>query len=174
MNTTKNLFFILDTLEKYEISPYLDGGTLLGIVRNNDFIVGDKDIDLGILLTVKLETKLSRLFVELSQLGFEIKRKSNGSQIIITKAKTLTTDSMGFDIWLLKKAQSFYYHYGWQGVFIFPEEHLNTLDTVVFANRNINVPHKPEKYLELLYGKDWKIPQQMKKPEGFFNYIPLK
>lgn len=48
----KALFDLADVLEKNNIRYHLMHGTLLGAVREKDFIEGDIDIDLGIFIAM--------------------------------------------------------------------------------------------------------------------------
>ena len=43
------LYFITDLLDKHNIKYFIDGGTLLGAIRNKDIIKHDDDADIGIL-----------------------------------------------------------------------------------------------------------------------------
>ena len=54
---------ICDILSQSKIKYFLDQGTLLGVVRDNDFISWDDDIDIGIVIENKLnEKKFQNLF----------------------------------------------------------------------------------------------------------------
>ena len=55
-----SLKLVTEILEKSGLKYFLDQGTLLGIIRDNDFISWDKDIDIGLLVDEKSdELKIS-------------------------------------------------------------------------------------------------------------------
>ena len=47
-----------------------------------------------------------------------------------------------------------------------PEYLLNNIKKIKIDDLKINIPYDPEKYLEYLYGKNWKVPKK--------NYIWYK
>ena len=52
INKLKNLLIkVIDIFNKINIKWWADGGTLLGLIRNNSIIPWDDDIDIGMLLT---------------------------------------------------------------------------------------------------------------------------
>lgn len=68
---------IADVLESSNVTYFLDTGTLLGAVRDGQFIPWDNDIDIGIILNGE-DKKLADAFDRAISLGFEGSLTSNG------------------------------------------------------------------------------------------------
>jgi len=59
------LYFLTDTLDKHNVKYFIDGGTLLGSVRESDIIQHDDDADIGILYD-DYYGKLENILTEIS------------------------------------------------------------------------------------------------------------
>jgi len=60
---------------KYNIDYWVDFGTLLGIIRNNDIIYGDNDIDIVILDTKSNHEKMKLVKDDIEKLGFKVSKE---------------------------------------------------------------------------------------------------
>ena len=65
---------IIPILNKYEIDYWVDFGTLLGIIRENDIILYDNDIDICLVDTPELHEKMKQAKDEFIKLGYSFKR----------------------------------------------------------------------------------------------------
>ena len=68
---------IRDILNKLEIPYYVTHGTLLGAIREGDFIRWDWDVGIS-LKTEEVVPKFSRLISQLRENGFELKSYNSG------------------------------------------------------------------------------------------------
>jgi len=156
----------VDILNQLNLRYYLDGGTLLGAVRDKYFINGDDDIDLGVFDSELTEEKLEALCNILKENGFYIRRKQPNVLTLVHNT------NVQIELWRVKynAEEKYYWHKGWSGKFIFPAYLLNTLSTINYLNAEYSAPSNPLSYIENLYGKDWLQPQSMKKPYDFTCY----
>lgn len=124
-------------------------GTLLGIIRDNDFITWDEDIDLYVLNEDK--EKFLPLLFDFKNAGFEVIRnwrcglisiKRNGEYIDFYFVKKLEGNIM------CSTGDAFYFDKYFK-------------DTIVWDFKGIkfNIPREYEEFLEFQYG-DWKTPVQ--------------
>jgi len=125
-----------DIAEALGIKTFLYFGSCLGFVRGDIYIIGDNDIDVGIL------SGLDELTAELVKNGF-INRRSYG------KNRHFLKYGMLLDIY-------FKFH---------DQKYLQSFDKVTYKGRDYNVPHPVEEYLEARYG-DWKTIRHRKVWEG--------
>jgi hypothetical protein len=122
-------------------------GTLLGAIRENDFIEHDEDIDLYILGEYN-EIILNLLFV-LRNNGFEVARYDRRGLISIIR------NDEYIDIYIFHKFE--------KGVRIccgecVLEKHIIDTTHIDFLTESFMIPRDYLGYLQFQYGSDWKVP----------------
>jgi tetratricopeptide (TPR) repeat protein len=135
-------------------------GTLLGLVREGDFIPGDDDFDAGFISDehhprdVKRETK--RIIVELVRAGFTVSFNRRGRLFRVQR-----DDIGGHDLHLdlrpvwFEKGKVWLHNYASYPSTVddfLPVAEARLRDTRVYT------PRRPEQFLELHYGPGWKVP----------------
>ena len=149
---------------------FLACGTLLGCVRNHDFISYDQDIDIGIFydkfdINIINKIKESNNFTLIQTYGqiensYELKFKH--------------TNNVSIDIFLhYKIKENYYYCASFLGICNSKKEGYckwgNTIKDLIgipFKSSKFLIPSNFEEYLEERYGKDWKIPMKFSYWEG--------
>jgi phosphorylcholine metabolism protein LicD len=152
----KNLIDVCKILDNHKITPILLGGTLLGLLRDKNFIDGDLDIDLGVIVKEGIDLTIwYKVFKNLENAEFTIRRASSRGVITFDRG-------YGCDIWWINKKWDqnkmlYYGVYAWNGEFRYPAENFDNLDTLVWEGKKYNIPYNPELHLQCEYG-DWKTP----------------
>lgn len=152
-----NLFDITKVLANYGIASCLLSGTLLGFVREGDFIDNDLDIDIGVIVNGAIDLiSWYKIFRNLEVLGFTIRRAGTSSVITLDRG-------FGGDIWWIFKKrdenQKLYYALrAWNGEFRYPIQNFDTFDEITYQGKIFKTPAHREHFLALTYGEDWKIP----------------
>lgn len=132
-------------LDRNSIPFFLCFGTLLGCVRERDFLPGDKDIDVGVFDDVPLDS-LRKI------LGGS---KSTASRVLTTAHQNGVT----IDV--------FVHHRGANHVDVGTEHPVDPvcwrfsgfdLGPIDFLETSFLAPHDPARYLSEMYGGDWRIP----------------
>lgn len=142
----ENLLILRDILIKTEIKWGLVFGTLLGAIREEDFIEHDEDTDIYILEEDK--PKLINSLHELRKYGFEVARYDESILSIIRKNEYI-------DFYFFKKGL-------WgrrAGCYYIPRKYFNTTQTIQFFQKDFPTLNKPRDYLTYTYGADWHIPK---------------
>lgn len=156
----QNLLDFKKVFGKYDIKFVLAFGTLLGAVRERNFIINDSDTDVVCFQPDYL--KVEAAFKELDGMGFFIPRVG-----IPCLDHYLIRNGEKIDInWLLDNGHNEWMYRDWikwnKKYYNFPENSqvINFLDT------EFPVPNNTEQFLVELYGSDWRIPKNKK---GFMN-----
>lgn len=161
---------ITDILERHEIRYCLDGGTLLGIVREGRLLPWDNDLDLFMPSTEV--DKLSRIKWPLWLKGYKVKevfmRESHGpmqkGDLRIFKIKTrklfFRKQKLLLDI-IVKYPDESHYYWSVGGDEVVnkrvPRVYYDKLDAVQFNGKSYPIPGRVEEYLTCRYG-DWQTP----------------
>lgn len=143
----ENLHILMPVLERYGIRTQLAAGSLLGAIRDHDFITHDEDIDLNILEEEK-ESFFSALH-ELKEFGFEIARYDRRGLLSIIR------NGEYIDFYIFSPYRDGLRYCS--GI-IFPKKFVEDLVTMKFKDETFYVPRETEEYLIFEYGMNWKIP----------------
>lgn len=143
----ENLLIIKKILDKAEIPFVLVGGTLLGAIREKDFIEHDDDIDLALFYKDK------QCFIDLlpafEKEGFVLARYDRHCIFsILRKGQFVDLD------FFYEYNDSLYDGGGWAIL----KKFLDDLDYVDFKGERYLAPRDYEGYLESEYGENWRTP----------------
>ena len=143
-----NLLLFAKIIDERDIFFGLIYGTLLGAVRENNFIKHDEDTDVYI-LDEDRENLLETLPI-LIERGFTVARYTNGLLSIIK-------DGEYIDIYLFSQ-----YRFGYRicGEMIVKERFLLNSIKYNFLNYSFNIPKEYKELLVYLYGSDWEVPKE--------------
>lgn len=130
-------------------------GTLLGAIREKNFIKNDSDID----VVTSDEDGLLNIIPELQKEDFLFIRYYTSSTRTVY---SFSKDDVYIDIYLARKAGKNKYFL--EGAKI-PTSFVEEFTTMDFLGESFAIPVEYEKILVMLYGNDWRIPQNK---EGFF------
>lgn len=152
--------FTIEILDRNKIPYYIEGGTLLGAIRNGGLIPNDDDIDIAV--DEKFEKKLVSLQDEFAQNGFDLIDFS----FLGYKIKKQNTNSNGLDIFIVTLRSTHgkdMMTYAREGAFSalpnygFPLEAMDNLRKIPYGPLQVNAVGLTEAldYLDHTYGKDW-------------------
>ncbi|WP_148624155.1 LicD family protein [Aliarcobacter cryaerophilus] len=148
INTCReNLLLFKQIMDNKNIPFCLMFGTLLGAVREKNFIKYDEDVDVFLFDELK-ENILETLF-EFMQYGFQVARYSDSLLSLIRNNDYI-------DIYFFKETSSNRRCMN----YIYPSYYFNELIEYDFLDTKFNISKNYNKLLEEIYGKDWKIPKQ--------------
>ena len=171
----KMLFYSTDFLTKHGIKYFLEGGTLLGIVRDGDLLPWDHDVDISI--DYSDAEKLDKLRWRFYFMGYRLTcrkgRKSYGpikrNDYRIFKLKPLgysflkmfyapfAEKMVVLDIFVKKDDDKYTY---WQSMGKFlrvDKSHYESHETIDFMGCKLTAPYNYKDYLTSKYG-DWSVP----------------
>ena len=156
----KDLKDIKRVLDKEKIIFWLIGGTLLGVIRDNDWIKWDQDVDLAV-YNEDLIPKYNTLKESFMSLGFIFRdaQKPVGTKINLYRYRQKNSiDGLFLDpnyknnkYRLSRKRQH-------------PRKYFENYGTIKFKEMFFRIPYPPEKYLASMY-KKWKTPIKRSRPE---------
>ena len=150
---------------KDNISFMVDFGTLLGLVRDNDIIAWDDDVDFSI-VNLPDGLNFSEWLVKvLNKIDLPIKL-SVKSKLIESKAVSyiIYFDSEKYkyfetSISLRKLKDGNYVHIPSGGMWYAPKKHFDSYEVITWLDTQIIVPYDYKNYLTFLYG-NWEKPKK--------------
>ncbi|MEI5672403.1 MULTISPECIES: hypothetical protein [unclassified Nocardioides] len=150
---------VLGALEAAGVEPFVAYGTLLGAVRDQDFIGHDSDADLGYVSRFEHPADVVResfaLQRRLREMGFPVHRYSGlGLKVV---AREADGSPRGLDVFGGFVHDDVLYLMGEVG-HPFRREWLYPRSTVVLAGRELPAPAEPDHLLEAMYGPTWRTP----------------
>jgi len=146
LNNIKNIDFILFY------------GSLLGYVRENDFIKNDDDIDIliNIFDVQSLLRQLKNLNLDVT-VFIELKVDNTYGKIGIIQV-LLPNNKETLDFYIYEELDDNDIIIRWDGGLLFNKLDIFPLKKITFKNININIPNNSEKILDEVYGLNWKTP----------------
>jgi fukutin len=138
---------IVDILDEMEIPFFLSSGTCLGYMREGNIIGHDKDIDIGIFIEDYTPTIIDVFNKNGIYLTDIIGNPNTGYKYVFK-----TNTSLTVDIVLYYKSDDLYTTYN---KYCSPFE----LEKVIYFDKQVSVPTPTNKYLQEIYGPNWRIPQ---------------
>ena len=147
----ENLLIIRDLFAEHGIPMFLTFGTLLGALREKDFIDHDDDVDIGVFASDR--NAILALMPELEKRGFKtysvrgdrvykVKRQAVQLDFFFTRPKK-TLRGRRWDL---------------EGKATIAVRHLDRLDEIEFLGHRFPVPHDPLGLVRSLYGRTWNVP----------------
>ena len=145
----ENLEVVNKVLRKNGVRYSFTYGTLLGAIREHDFIAWDEDIDLYVL--GEDEEKLKDSFWELIDEGFELLRYDKFWIYSIGR------NGEYIDFYIYKKLDNEIRYLNCNAFFM-PTEITDNIINYEFKGGLYPVPRDYEKFLVIMYGKNWMTP----------------
>lgn len=150
---------VLAAIHGVGVEAFLAYGTLLGAVREGDFIGHDSDIDLGYVSRhthpVDVVRESFQLQRELIGRGFLVDRYSGAAFKV--DVREADGSLRGLDVFGGYLLDGQLYLMGEIGT-PFSPDWVFPLTTSTLAGRSLPVPARPDKLLEATYGPSWKVP----------------
>lgn len=160
LNDRKNNLITLNSvLERYGVTMIPLYGTLLGMVREGELISGDRDDDVGVVISDK-DLFTEQALEDLEYLGFEKIRlyaPAHGHQ----NAITIGRHTRSIDICLFTEYNSDCYMYH-EDTHVLNKQYLDNLVELEVWGERFKIPSKAEQLLEGMYGPQWRTPQSGK------------
>lgn len=161
----KMLLKTIDILNEKKFKYWLDAGTLLGILRDGDLISWDYDADLGI--PAESADEIMQLRLDFLP-KYLIKRRKIQSPWIpgdvrVIKVKTpwekIRQINFHVDLFCVYPVKDKYRWVDSNALKHVDRKYYDTLSTIEWEGRTINIPNHVEEYLSLRYG-NWQVAKQ--------------
>jgi phosphorylcholine metabolism protein LicD len=177
LRANKVLFDVIDFFEKENIIYYLEGGTLLGIVRDGRLLPWDHDIDLSI--SVRDADLFAKNKKKLAKKGYRITEQKIHKDLggfkkgdyRIFKVKKFLPSILKFffpifnrymivaDIFVKANDENYTYWQAMEKIMRVDKKYYSSNELVEYMGRKIKAPLDYKGYLTEKYG-DWSIPKK--------------
>jgi len=141
-----NLLDFQRIMDKNNITFTLAYGTLLGAIRENDFITHDEDIDVAIL--DENRDNFLNILNDFIEDGFIIGRYADDILSLIRNGEYI-------DIYIFRKKLFGYREFANEKL---KEKYLIDIVDYKFMNSTFKIPRESERYLIEHYGENWRVP----------------
>jgi phosphorylcholine metabolism protein LicD len=143
----ENLVLLKKIFEESNIPFMLIAGTLLGAIREHDFITHDEDIDLAFLIEDK--SKVIDVLPRIIEEGFSIVRYDRRNLLSVMR------NNEYIDFYFFKKEEIYLRRCnGW----LIPAKFLENTTEFFFKGVPFSVPKDYVEYLKYEYGETWRTP----------------
>jgi len=169
------LYGVVNILENTSLNFWIEGGTLLGAIRDEKLIPWDHDLDMGIINSNNNEIRNA---IKLLKKEFYVSVKSfkkNHRTWILGDYRVIKIyprklyffkEKLCLDLFVYYKGNlssvnnEVYKYVVWDRNGYHKKEYLEKLDKIIFYGKQINIPKNAKGFLEVKYGKDWETPQK--------------
>jgi hypothetical protein len=166
----REVLSILNTcLDDLGLDYFIDFGTLLGMIRDREFIRNDLDLDLG-LINYDNNSKYE-IFNELTKLGFkkvqeftidsEVKEESyiyKGVKIDFFYYESF--ENKRFCYLFYREPSNVYESLDEFSVYKFVYEKITSVEKMVIDDISLNIPKNTHEVLKEKYGADWRVKKE--------------
>ncbi|MFJ6210785.1 LicD family protein [Lysinibacillus sp. NPDC092081] len=164
------LFNLTDIFNQHNVNYFIDAGTLLGIIREQDLIKWDNDIDLCIPFddVEKVQQILKKnLFQTPIDTKVKIKERYDSKNSLICFELMFCMNNIEFEmsIGILRFENDTAYTI----LNVVNQKHFITGEELMFKGKKLRVPNKPLEYLTTMYG-NWRIPKRDSTFEDFNSH----
>lgn len=154
----KKLMVMSELLTKHDIAHFVTQGTCLGLIREQQLIEFDHDIDIAFFATDV--SKLKGIVPEMKQSGFYIEEVTRSNLRL-----KIENCSATMDLWIVYKPNFFYRLLGykwWVNNALFKTNYFDpmTVNLVDAYGTQFRTPSEIETYLIEHYGPNWRVPQK--------------
>jgi len=171
MDKTKALANLKDSiacLEKNKLKYFIIDGTLLGAIREGDFIGHDTDIDIGVFMEEWSIRTLSDVLVDFMEKGFILYHSFGvfGEHFELSwRRHSIKVDFFFY----YKHEDNIRFNAFLNGgrnietdllTYEYPAENFDNLIKYYFNGLEVIIPDDPKQILEIKYGKDWETPKK--------------
>ncbi len=169
------LFNVKKLIKEISLNYWIEGGTLLGAVRDKKLIPWDHDIDMGMINSSdsdveKLIKKLKKQFY-VSVKSFDDTEGNwnlGNFRVIKVYPKKLFffKDKLCLDIFIYylgnipNRAEKVYKYVVWGKNAFHERKFFDKLDEIEFYGQKVSVPSNYEQFLEVKYGPNWRVPNK--------------
>ena len=153
-----NLLLFNNIAKSHNFKFVLFFGTLLGAIREQNFIKNDTDVD----IMSKDEEELLNMIPKLQEEGFLFIRHYEGEKRVLY---SFLRQGVYIDVDIVRNAGKNKYYLAGAKI---PSSFVDDLKVINFIGESFFVPQEYEKILIMLYGKDWRIPQNK---AAYFPFI---
>jgi hypothetical protein len=170
----KNLLTVKKVFDKYGLRFWLSHGTLLGVYRDNQFILHDDDADIS--MDFSQRELANEAVKELrEQYGFYVPNadptKPIGNENAPYYDLHMILEGSKTEAWFFEKKGNYwiYDEPRCKNDLKHPAKYYDTLGTIMFRGVEFNCPNHVEEYLTMMYGPSFMTPDKNKK----YNNNPL-
>ena len=154
-------------MDQHDVVFFLRQGTCLGIIRDNDLIPWDDDLDLGSVIGLNglNESKINRVAAAFKDSGYSVNIESYDHFIYVELGKS--SNRMDWNCYRIIDDSIFHY----PGIRL-PLRLFTELKEIEFIGETFFVPNPPEEYLSIKYGPSWQTPNRREWVNDVVQMIP--